>query len=216
MTDRERRITRDSLRAIVRGVPGSSPFRVKGIAYRGALADYERVVPGGYRAMVDNADNETLRNFMTQPFLASAWYDVMPFPAVDAIAARLSGQSLAQFVRGASARQAREELGGIYSMFLKILSPTLVGQYLPRIAAQYHDFGTLESRVDSPLSVIVTRTGVPDDLVDWLNLVALQYLSVALELSGAQGVQLRHLGREADGERAGYLLSRISVKIHWR
>jgi hypothetical protein len=196
---------------------GTSPFHVKGLVYRGALNYCERKVPGGLRAMNEVAatENEALARFMKQNFLASAWYDLLPLPMIDALAARLCNEPRTQFVRTAARTQAREELGGIYRMFLKLLSPTTVSQYLPRIAAQYYDFGTVETRQESASAVVVIRTGMPMDIADWLQAVALEYLEVALELSGAKSVHVRILPREAGGEYKGFPICSLRARIQW-
>jgi hypothetical protein len=216
MNSPQRHTLRDSAKfpAAVSAVP--SPFHIKGIAYRGAFDLYARIVPGGIEAMIDSAEDETLRVFMMQPFLSSTWYDILPFPAIDSIAARLCAQPWTRFVRDTSRMQARDELGGIYKRFLKLVSPALVAQYLPRIAAQYYNFGTVETSQESPLAVVVTRRGVPAAIGEWLQLVGMEYLTVALELSGADCVQVRATAREPDGEQNGHSLCLMRARIQWR
>src|SRR5689334_1319591 len=123
MSSSPRQAPSDSTKSMAAVYAAPSPFHVKGIAYRGAFDLYARMVPGGIAAMIDNADNDALRVFMMQPFLSSTWYDVMPFPAIDGIAARLCAQPLTRFVRDTSRLQAREELGGVYRRLLKLVSP---------------------------------------------------------------------------------------------
>lgn len=200
------------------GQLGASPFHVKGLVYRGVMSYCERKVPGGVRAMLEVAaiEDDALSRFMRQNFLASGWYDLLPLPMIDALAARLCNEPRAPFVRTAARVQAREELGGIYKVFLKLLSPSTVSQYLPRIAAQYYDFGTVETRQESETSVLVIRTGMPVDIADWLQAVALEYLEVALELSGAKGVYVRALPREPDAEYKGFPACKLRARIQWQ
>ena len=197
---------------------GTSPFHVKGLVYRGALSYCERKVPGGLRAMAEVAksEDEVLHRFISQNFLASAWYDLLPLPMIDSLAARLCNEPRVPFIRTAARTQAREELGGIYRMFLKLLSPATVSQYLPRIAAQYYDFGTVETNLESDSTVLVVRTGMPLVIADWLQAVALEYVEVALELSGAKGVLVRALPREPGGDYKGFPVCNLRARIQWQ
>lgn len=194
---------------------GDSPFHVKGIAYRNAMAHMDEVVPGGSAAVLRAIDDDALRAFASQVFVAGGWYDVLPFVAIDTAAARLIGLPLHTFVRGASEAQAQRELSGLYRTFIKLLGASTVASVLPRLAAQYYDFGTVAVEVESRTEVTVSYGKIPELLRDWLPTVGTAYLGVALELAGMRDVRWTALGIEPDGDRGGHPLVRTRMRGRW-
>ena len=202
---------------MVSSIPPREPqgkFRIKGVAYRTAIPLYERLVPGGFYALV-NALEPPLADFITQRFLASAWYDVFPFPRVDEAAASLSRLPFEDFVRRTARIQAEEELNGIYRAFIRMMSAHTVGTILPRLSAQFYDFGKIETRADLASGVTVIRRGVPRELATWLNLVGDEYLTVALALCGVADVASELVRIEPDGRLDGIELVQLEIKITW-
>ena len=172
-------------------------------------------MPGGLAAVRAGLPTPALRDFAGQSFLAASWYDAMPMPELDAVAAKLCGREFNRFVRESARVQAAGEFRGVYRAFLTLLAPATVATYLPRLSAQYYDFGEVRVRRASPHSVDVVRAGLPRALVGYLTLVGEPYLATALELSGARCVRFVNQEPQPDGARAGYALVRMNVAVSW-
>src|SRR5262245_8543837 len=79
--------------------PGASPFRIKGVAYRGHLEYAQAHVPGGVAGMLADLGDPRLRAFFEQRFLASTFYDVVPLAIAGIVCGARAGQSFLEFVR---------------------------------------------------------------------------------------------------------------------
>ncbi len=170
--------------------PGTSPFRVKGTAYRGHLDYVARVLPPGLERMLAKTDDPQMTAFYRQHFLASSLYDVFPLAWAGVVCAQLAGVPYLDFVRKRTLDQARNDLGGIYRVILALASPNAVAQRLPGLVGQYFDFGSAHVEKDERGHVIVARTGVPVPLVPWYEAVTDAYCGVVLSRAGAKNLRL--------------------------
>lgn len=192
-----------------------SPFHVKGIAYRHAQSYYQSHVPGGLAAVASALDDPELRAFLVQEFLSASWYDVLPFVAIDAAAARACSTSMSRFVRECAHWQAQHELSGVYRVLLRLFSPNTVAAVLPRLSAQYYDFSTVRTCDSNAEGITVVRSGLPAVAGGWLVAVGLEYLRAALELNGVREISHSNLGTYPEGEREGYELVRVEQRLYW-
>jgi hypothetical protein len=171
--------------------PGDNPYRVKGTAYRGHNEYVAEHVPGGTAAMIAAFEDPALREFFAQPFLAATFYDVYPLAAAGHVCAALTDVSFAEFLRVRTRYQAERDARGIYKVLLKLTSAESVAMRLPRLIAQYFDFGTAEAHVIQPRFISGERGGTPRPLAEWYSLVQENYLVTVLELAGAKNVFVR-------------------------
>jgi hypothetical protein len=194
--------------------PGDSPFRIKGVAWRDTLARHQEL-PGGCEAVARQLPNDSLRGFYAQSFLASGWYDVLPMMFVDAAAARVAGLDYGESLRSGTRRQANRVLSGVYRTFMRMMVPSAVAWSLPRLAASYYDFGAVETeRVDAQ-HVRGTVRGVPRVLAAWYATSSLEFVLVALELSGCVRPTLDWAAPHGGGTRDGYVLTDLTFDIRW-
>jgi hypothetical protein len=198
--------------------PGESPFRAKGLVYRGAREYWDERVPGGVAAVVGamNDTGETsLGRFLANPFLASGWYDVLPIGPLSAAAARLSGVPHAQLVRDNAAWLAHRDLRGVYRVILALASVKTVAHRLGGLSMQYFDFGRAETVPISERVVESRRYGIPAQLAPWFIFAADGFVPVAMTLAGAKSVRLRHGRPQPDGTVNGVPLVQIRFEIQW-
>jgi hypothetical protein len=192
---------------------GTSPFRIKGVAYRGHVDYAASFIRGGEQAVVDSFQDPALRTFFEQPFLAASWYDVLPMVPAWHACAKLLEQNPTDFLKVRTRHQALSDIHGVYRFLLKFSSAESIAVRAPRVIQQYFDFGATEASVVSPGLVRVVASGIPTFLVPWLRVVAETYLLVALELAGAPSPQLRRLGVTPSGEGRGASVATMGFEI---
>jgi hypothetical protein len=195
---------------------GTSPFRIKGISYRGHVDYVKTRIPGGEQAVVESFRDPGLRTFFGQNFLAASWYDVFPMVAVWHQCARLLQMPPIDFLQERTRHQALADIGGVYRFILKLVTAEAIALRVPRVVQQYLDFGATEASVVGPGVVRATGSGIPVFLVPWLRVVAETYLLVALELAGVKDVQLRWLPVVPEGEGHGVRLAGFGFEIQLR
>lgn len=192
----------------------AATFRIKGISYKHAVEYYEANVPGGMAALKAGLSDSSTA-FFDQPFTSSGWYDIAPMRDIDVIAARITGQPFDRFVKEIARWTARREFLGVYKLFLKMLRPATIAQWVPRLGAQYYDFGSVSLVESTPKSVVFRMSGMPAEFADWLQWGANEYVRVALELNGCSGIQLNNEALSPDGDKGGVPLVRRDVIVRW-
>ena len=178
---------------------GSSPFRIKGLVYRGHADYVASFIPGGEQAVIDALRTPELRAFFDQRFLAASWYDALPLVPVWHVCAKLLEQDATEFLEVRTRHQALRDIHGVYRFILKLSSAEAIAVRAPRILQQYFDFGTTEAAVVTPGVVQAIVRGVPSLLVPWMRIVAETFLRVALELAGVRRLHVRRLPVDPDG-----------------
>tara|TARA_B100001750_G_scaffold244054_1_gene260555 strand:+ start:532 stop:1170 length:639 start_codon:yes stop_codon:yes gene_type:complete len=164
--------------------PGESPFRVKGIAYKGHIAYTERYVPGGMAAMKAAMDPAAAA-FFEQPLLAASMYDVFPLAQAGVACAQLTRLSFPQFLRIRSRVQAESDINGVYKFLMNLVTAEAIGQRIPKIIGQYFDFVETEITEVQPKRVVTVAHGLPEAVAPWFALVATTYFDTALKLAGS-------------------------------
>ncbi|MCK6592680.1 MAG: hypothetical protein L6Q76_34420, partial [Polyangiaceae bacterium] len=146
---------------IVPFAPGESPFHAKGVQYVDAIAYYKEHIPGGWEGIVGGIDEPKLKAYLSQRFLAGAWYDVFPYVAVHRIASISVGQPYLDFIRRMAGWLIDRQFRGIYRVFLKIGRPDAVAQGLPGIASKYYDFLRVDVKQIGPGHYETRAGGLP-------------------------------------------------------
>jgi hypothetical protein len=195
---------------------GTSPFRIKGTAYRGHLEYAESRVPGGQAAIVAQVKDPAIRAFLSQPFLAASWYDSLPMLPLGAAAARLAGMPLDDFLRFRTRLQAESDMRGVYKVLLQVVTVESLALRIPRITATYYDFGSADSRLVAPGHVESVRTGVPEFFLPWNNPVSETYMETVMSLGGAKSPSVRVTKVERDGMAHGVRLAAVTFALRWR
>ena len=180
--------------------PGTSPFRVKGTAFRGHFEYVTRVFPPGLERMLDAIDDPALKDFFRQHFLASSFYDVFPLAWAAVIGAKMSKMPYLDFVRIRTREQAKLDVGGVYRVLLALASPNAVAQRLPRLVSQYFNFGGATVQKNVPGEVMAVQSGMPLPLVPWYEVLVTNYCEVVLSRAGAKNLQVKCT--RADGGQA--------------
>lgn len=196
-------------------VPGEGPFRVKGVAYQGLIASFDARVPGKAAGVFAKLEDPDARRFFEQPFLAGSTYDIFPLLDASQLAARVVDQSWREFVRGGARLQAERDLKGVYRLFLKLATPSLVVERLPRILVQYFAFGSLSGELVSKTRYEARVRGVPKQVATWLGSVGEGFVPVVMSTTGAAEPRFVIHPSEPDGSAHGIDLVSARFAIVW-
>jgi hypothetical protein len=195
---------------------GQSPFRAKGVLYQGTQGFFDANLQGGMSTLVAEIREPELCTFISQKFLPSGWYDVMPVPALIAYEARALGMSLDEYLVHRTRYQAKRDLGGIYGWVLRVASPSLVGARLPKVMSQMFDFVSVETERAANEHIEVRFHGVPAVLRGWLHTSLAVYADTAMKLAGARTVMVESPRVSGASEKAGVSVVTLSIAVRWQ
>jgi len=196
--------------------PGESPFRVKGVAYRGHLEYVSEHVPGGVDEMLRGFRDPALPGFFAQKFLPSTYYDIIPLIVAGYVCARQSRKSFSEFVRIRSRYQAERDVGGIYRVLLKLISPMHVIERLSALQEQYFDFAAGSVELVGERHALLQRPQLPAMLAGWTATVLETYVDVLLTRAGAKSVLARPRSLLPDGQVRGVAAVKWQCDITWQ
>ncbi len=196
--------------------PGESPWCQKGNVYRSLFRNVDSYVLGGSVAALDRIEDRAVRRFLEQPFAASGWYDIFPMIAMIVQVARLHGVPYFTAVSELSRQMAEADLNGLYRTLLRVVSPGLLAPKLPKIQAQYLNFGSLDVLESGPKHCEVLRRDHPHLLVHWYVSVVHGFLPCLLERAGARDVRVRWSAPRLESfDAAGFEKVALRFAIHW-
>jgi hypothetical protein len=198
-----------------RFAPGTSPFRVKGHVWQGALEYYNEHLPGGRVALETKLDGD-LRSFVGQRFLAGSWYDALPIAAVSLQAAKLAGVDQDEILRRRSRWQAERDIRGIYRMLVKLVSPETVVMRFGRVILQYFDFGSSDARMLDKNTCEVLERGIPLPLTLCMVPIAEGWATEALREAGAKNISFHADAPRKDGEKQGMDTYALRFEIRYQ
>jgi hypothetical protein len=196
--------------------PGEGPFRVKGVAYRGHLEYVSKHVPGGVEEMMRGFRDPALAEFFAQKFLPSSFYDIIPLIVAGYVCARQSRKTFSEFIRIRSRYQAERDVGGIYRLLIKLISPMHVIERLSALQAQYLDFALGSVELVGERHILLQRPQLPAMLAGWTATVIETYVDVLLTRSGAKDVLARPRPLVPDGQVHGVAAVKWQCDIHWQ
>jgi tRNA A-37 threonylcarbamoyl transferase component Bud32 len=196
--------------------PGSSPFHIKGMPYRGLVFVVNRLLPGGLAALCEALPDERLRTFARQPFLATARYDILPLLPLYATLARLLDMPFDGFVRTSCAAQCRYDTQTVFKSIWANATVESIADRIGRFSAQYYDFGKVSASVPEPHVLVIEHTGIPAYVHPWFRPMHESYKEELIRHLGGEDVQTVSHEAVADGVRGGMGLVRTRRAGRWR
>ena len=172
---------------------------MKGHVYQKMKDDIETSLGGGVERLLERIEDPTVHDFFRQRFLAGSWYDALPMAPLSYAHARLEGAPLHRFARERGRMIAQHDVPGIYKALLRLFSPSTLISRLPRVATFYFSFGKATAEQLEPNRARTTLAQLPYSLSPLLAGIVEGFIAVALEQSGAKGVQVRTLDVCYDG-----------------
>jgi hypothetical protein len=193
--------------------PGQSPFHIKGQFYIQAMRALQRI-----DKPLDALLPEDLRAFCSQVFLASQWYDVLPFPRLAMIEAGARDCDVRELTRQQAHRAAEHGLKGVYRLFLPLVVPQQIamrslGTRMVSAIKQFYDFGP--AAVIEPSgshTLTIERCEVPLCMIEWWSINATGYAEKALTLAGVKQPTLTYRYEET-GLAHGVGIGRVVIAI---
>ena len=185
--------------------------------YRSLFRNVDRYVEGGSALAIERIADGRVRDYLNQPFAASGWYDIFPMIAMIVQVARIRGVPYFNAVSELSRQMAEADLNGLYRTLLRVVSPGMLAPKLPKIQAQYLNFGSLTVLETSSDHCEVLRSDHPHLLVHWYVAVVHGFLPCVLEYSGAKNVRVRWSEPVFEGaDAAGFEKVGLRFAIHWK
>lgn len=192
--------------------PGTSPFHVKGLAYRGFFAYGERRIPGGMAKVLNQFGAAELRLFFKQPFLAGTLYDVLPIVPLVSVMANLERVSIDEFARRSARQQALYDVKGVYKRYVEGRSVSEFVPRIPKFIMQYSDFGVTDLAECNADAAVFVRTGVPLYIVPWFLPMNESYMETVLAYLGSARPKVKgQVGAAGDGREKG--MATVSLRI---
>ncbi len=195
--------------------PGESPFRAKGTIYQGLVASTDARCPGGTAAVIEALDDDALRAFYGQQFLAASWYDLLPLIPFSHTAARVAGIAHLAYAKEGARFHAVRDINGVHRFFLKLASPKMVAVRLPRLMMQYFNFGRAEGQATGEKSFEVIGRAIPEPVCAWFVTVIEGFVPAAMQHAGARSIVARTDPPEPDGFAHGVPLVRSRLALTW-
>jgi serine/threonine protein kinase len=196
--------------------PGTSPFHIKGMSYRGLVTFAAKVLPGGLDALVAAFEDDRLGPFMRQPFLASARYDILPLVPIFAAAARVLGVPMDTLVRTTTAEQARYDARKVYKRIFDANDVAAVAERFARFNTQMYDFGRYESSVPEPGQLVIIHAEMPAYVRPWYGPMHEAYTRAAMEILGAKEITMLSATVEPAGSKGAFPLVTFRTEYRWR
>jgi hypothetical protein len=128
---------------------------------------------------------------------------------------RVFGLTVRQYLIRRSVFQAQVDIGGVYRVLLKLVSPEAVAMRLPRMLTQIFDHGASDVRKLEPGWIESLLSGFPRVLWDWYSTAFEIYTQTALSAAGAKQVTALVRDPESDGEQHGVELIKFRVDARW-
>jgi hypothetical protein len=165
---------------------------------------------------MEGLEDESLRAFLQQPFLASARYDVLPYVPLFARLARLQRVPMDMLVRVSTAAQVRYDAKTTYKRILATTRPADIAERIGRFNEQVYDFGSYRATAVAETRVTLEFQHIPAYIEPWFAPMHIAYAEESLRLAGAKDVVTSAHPPEESGTQAGYPLRTYRSDVSWR
>jgi hypothetical protein len=194
--------------------PGASPFHIKGEFYRllaEVLAHHDGRSDGAVMRVIER---EGLRDFVTQPFLSSAMYDVLPLPRAFMAIAEARGRDVIELTTKMGQATVEAQLKGVYARFLTSLSPDRFAQRFDQVINHFYDFAPVAVAASGPDGAQVVRRGMPLCVAEWWAVITIPFIRIPLESNGARDVAVEWRIAPSGTDR-GTPVGDVTCDVRW-
>ncbi|MGZ3417097.1 MAG: hypothetical protein ACXWUG_03660 [Polyangiales bacterium] len=193
---------------------GESPFRAKGVLFRGTQEFFEENVRGGLGTLLQQLGEGPLAAFISQKFLPASTYDALTIPALIRAEADACGLSLPLYMHKRTRWQAERDMNGVYRLLLKVTSAETIVVRLPRVLSQMFNFPQPVTEVSDSVSLTQLK-GVPDVLAAYFEMAVGTYAPALLELAGAKKAKAELVGVTPAGVQHGLRIVDLQFRASW-
>jgi hypothetical protein len=193
---------------------GESPFRIKGLGYRGHVEHTNQYVRGGLARALQTANDPALDKFFAQPFLAASWYDIFPLVKIGTVCAALVGVPYREYLVERTRKQAQADLSSVYhQLLLWIAQPGSVARRIPGMVSRYFNFAPAQVVEEGEGYTRGVSDRFPAPLLTWYEPVVTTWLTEALRMAGAQEPRIELSTRPCAVTHEGGI---ELLELHWR
>jgi hypothetical protein len=196
--------------------PGKSPFRINGVFYIGARQYIQDRIPGGMAKIAELLADPALVAFCNQPFLATAFYDLLPIAPLTHACAHAKGITFAQYVDKRATAQASSDIAGVYKGLMArrgAVVPFLEG--VARLSARIYEFGAMEVKALGEHAAELRRVEIPEPVLSWYLASTQSYVAELLHAAGVAGVKTQWAEKEKLPAKSGIDLYAARLMISW-
>jgi len=194
---------------------GASPFTIKGLPYRGFVYFATQTLPGGLGDLLDAIEDESLREFVAQPFLASSRYDVLPIRPLTAVVAQLLGKAFDQLCESGAAAQVRYDARTVFKNLFGGATLDNWHERAVRHSAQYYGFGQCVAEREGETSVVLRHVGMPEYVAPWYAPMQRGYSAETVRLLGAAEVVAETLPSLPGQDVHGFPTLTTATRVTW-
>lgn len=126
--------------------PGTSPFHARGIFYD-HLLKHASTLPGGIPRFLSEMRDPAVREFMSQRFKWTEWYDAIPMTAAQVALCRIDAGEFETLVRARARRAAQNLVPRLFRVVLGMGNPKLAAEHLQSLLVRHYDFSDLAVEV---------------------------------------------------------------------
>ena len=181
---------------------GTSRFCIKGDFYRHmaeTIVHLDAKTSGGLSALLAR---EGLRDFMTQQFLATSFYDNLPLPRLTMCIAEVTQRDVFALTTKMGESSAERSMSGVYNRLLAPLTTTTFHRHFPGVISFFYNYAPLTVTLAADgKSAELVRKDLPLAVAEWWCLVSVPFVKMPLEKNGAVGVDVKW--RVAPSKAAG-------------
>ncbi len=199
---------------------GESPFHVRGFYYSRLLLRVE-TLPGGVERLLQQVRDESVREFMSQPFAWNRWYDALPTMPLYAALARIEGIDFETAVREGTRKSAHalvpgaDSLSSLFRVAQRFARPGLLASRVTQIVLGLVDFARITLDPFELGRGSGTGSGIPLIIAPNVANLVLGWFQGMLEVSGAKSIQARYADVVVDGERGGFPTCSLRFEFTW-
>ena len=195
--------------------PGRSPFTIKGLPYRGFVYFATQVLPRGLEELLEGLEDDQLKDFVVQPFLASSRYDVLPLRPLTATLSQLLGRTFDVLVIKSAEAQARYDARTVFRHMFGGTSLDDWHERSARFGAQYWGFGRVTAERERPGTVVLRHAGMSEYLAPWYAPMQRGYSAEIVRILGGQNVEAQTLPWVPSGEVDGLPTVTAATRVTW-
>jgi hypothetical protein len=180
----------------------------------GIRAFIQAKVTGGLEAVAARL-SPPYREFLSQMFVPTAWYDLLPIMAIaEGAAAALSVDKM-EYVRRSAVWHAEQDMNGVYKALLLTHSPAALCKRFGSIHSQMYDFGKVQQVREDPNRIESLASGMPEPIAWWWKRASECYVTTVLRSAGAKNPKIAWQLHQSDGTHQNVRLIRIPSFTTW-
>lgn len=153
--------------------------------------------------------------FLSQIFIASGHYDILPVAELAAVAATLAGTTAEEYVKTSGKVAAEAWMQGIHKSILQQTSPVDVCKRFASMMRQLYNFGRPELVRITHDCVEAVTGDIPEPIVWWWMTSSMGYVEVVVRAAGGKDGGIRFREPQLESVRDGVRMMKVPNTTYW-